>query len=321
MAGVNTAGTAGTLTVSLPTVLSRFMLKEQERGKVLNTATRETLPPHTGNTFNYINYDYLFAVSATDGVDANQAQTLADAKTSFTPGEIVVNVVVSDRTVDRVADPRLLAEVGEMAMNAIELKEDQDGCAKFSSFTPTLGSSGTVCSIGHLLAGEAILRIGNSQSTPEPAPGPWFGILHPSTLAAAAVKLIPLSLAIASNASDLTKAEAHTGQLGATAALGMTNPLGMEVLRGKGLLRQLELGEMVVIADANVTLSTNDATCGIYSQRGLVYVSEVTPYQKQERDESLRGTEITCVESYAWGVYRPGAYGIACTFDATTPTN
>lgn len=321
MAGPNTAGTSGSLQVSLPTILSRFLLLEQERGKVLNTATREVLPPHTGNTFNYLNYGQMIAYATTEGVDANQAQALQDAKTAFTPGEIVVNVVVGDRTIDRVADPNLIGQVGEMAMNAIELKEDQDGCGKFSSFTPTIGGTSTVCTVGHLLAGEAILRIGNSLTTPEPAPGPWFGILHPSTLAAAAVKLVPLSVAVSSNASVLTSAEAHVGQLGAAVAAGAVNDKGMEVLAGKGLLRQLELGEMLVIADANVTIATAAATCGIYSQRGLVYVSEVTPYMKQERDESLRGVEITAVESYAWGPYRPAAYGIAATFDATTPTN
>lgn len=319
MAGANTAGTAGTLT-QLPTVLSRFLLLEQERGKVLNTATREQLLPHNGTTFNMLNYNQFTAFNTAEGVDADQAQTLSDAKTTASPGEVVVNVIVSDRTVSRVADPNLIGQVGEMCMNAIELKEDQDGCAKFSSFTATLGTSGVVCSVGHLLAGEAILRIGNSQSAPEPAPGPWWGVLHPSTLAAAAVKLIPLSLAIASSASDLTKAEGSTGKLGATVGLGVTNDMGMEVLRGKGLLWQLDMGTMMVLADANVTLSSNDATCSIYCQKGLVYVSETTPSQVQERDESLRGVEITCVESYAWMNYRPGAYGIKCTFDASTPS-
>src|SRR5438105_10491735 len=118
------------------------MLLEQERGKVLNTATRETLPPHTGNTYNYLNYNQFTAFATAEGVDAAQAQTLADAKTAFTPGEIVVNVLVGDRTVDRVADPNLIGQVGEMCMNAIELKEDQDGAAKFSSFTPTLAAQG-----------------------------------------------------------------------------------------------------------------------------------------------------------------------------------
>lgn len=319
MAGVNTAGTAGTLT-QLPTVLSRFLLLEQERGKVLNTATREQLLPHNGTTFNMLNYNQFTAASVAEGVDAAQAQTLSDAKTTASPGEVVVNVIVSDRTVSRVADPNLIGQVGEMCMNAIELKEDQDGCAKFASFTPILGSTGVVCSVGHLLAGEAILRIGNSQSNPEPAPGPWWAVLHPSTLAAAAVKLIPLSQVVGSNVSDLTKAEATAGKLGATVGLGVTNDLGMEVLRGKGLLWQLEMGALMVLADANVALSSNDATCSIYAQKGLVYVSETTPSQVQERDESLRGVEITCVESYAWMNYRPGAYGIKCTFDASTPT-
>ena len=211
MAGTNTAGSAGTLQTSLPTVYSRFYLLEQERGKVINTATRETLTPHTGSAFNIVNYGQFIAQPATDGVDSAQAQALTDTKTAFSPSEIVVNAVVSDRTLARVADPKLLAEMGEMAMNAIELKEDQDGCAKFSSFTATLGSTGVVATLGHLLASEAILRIGNSTATPEPAPGPWFATLHPNTMAAAAVKTIPLSAAVATNASVLTSAAAGVG--------------------------------------------------------------------------------------------------------------
>lgn len=322
MAGTNTAGSAGTLQTSLPTVYSRFMLLEQERGKVVNTATRETLLPHTGSAFRYINYGRFVAQLATDGVDAAQAQSLTDTATTFSPTEVVVNAVVSDRTLARVADPKLLAEIGEMCMNAIELKEDTDGCAQFSNFTPTLGGSSTVATLGHLLAGEAILRIGNSTATPEPAPGPWFATLHPNTMAAAAVKTIPLSAAISSNASTLTSAEGHIGQLGAAIAQGYVSDLGLKVLMGKGLVRQLDMGELLVMADANVAISaTPTTTNGIYSKRGLVFVSEVTPYMKQERDESLRGIELTAVTSYAWGTYRAAAYGISASFDGTTPTN
>jgi len=316
MAGTNTAGSSGTLQTSLPTVFSRFMLLEQERGKVINTATRETLQPHTGSAFNYINYNQFVAQSATDGVDAAQAQTLADTKTAYSPAEVVVNAVVSDRTLARVADPKLLAEIGEISMNALELKEDQDGCAKFSSFTPTLGGTSTVATLGHLLAGEAILRIGNSTATPEPAPGPWFATLHPNSMAAAAVRTIPL--AAGPGATSLGTA----GVLGQAVVGGAINDTGLQVLRGKGLVRQLDMGELMVMADANVAInSTPTTTNGIYSKRGLVFVSEVTPYMRQERDESLRGIEITCVTSYAWGVYRPAAYGINVSFDGTTPTS
>ena len=319
MAGVNTAGSSGTLTTSLPTVYSRFMLLEQERGKVVNTATREKLLPHTGSAYNYINYGRFVASSATDGVDAAQAQTLQDAKTAFSPGEVVVNAIVSDRTIARVADPKLLSEIGDMAMNAIELKEDQDGCAKFSSFTPTVCSAGTVPTVGHLLASEAVLRIGNSMTTPEPAPLPWFGTIHPNALAATAVRLIPLTT------STTTTLPTSAGVLGVAAAGGAPGygDKGLDILAGKGLLRQLDLGELLIVADANVSIASNgtDSTGGIYSKRGLVFVEEVAPYMKQERDESLRGIEITCVTSYAWGVYRPGAYGVNFTSDSTTPTS
>ncbi len=323
MSGTNTAGSSGTLQTSLPTVFSRFMLLEQERGKVINTATRETLTPHTGSAFRYINYGQFIAQSATDGVDSAQAQTLQDTQTAFSPNEVVVNAVVSDRTLARVADPKLLAEIGEMAMNAIELREDQDGCAKFSSFTATLGASATVATLGHLLASEAILRLGNSVTNPEPAPGPWFATLHPNTMAAAAVKTIPLSAAVSGAASVLTSAAAGVGVMGAAiAGSGAINDVGMKVLMGKGLVRQLDMGELLVMADANVPVSaTPNSSNGIYSKRGLIFVSEVTPYLRQERDESLRGIELTAVTSYTWGVFRPAAYGIVATFDATTPTS
>ena len=298
------------------------MLLEQERGKLINSATRETLLPHTGANFNYVNYDRFTAFSATDGVDAAQAQSLQDTKTAYTPGEIVVNAVVSDRTIARVADPRLLANIGDMCMNAIELKEDADGCAKFSSFTPSVGSTSTVATLGHLLAAQGVLRVGNNVTTAEPAPGPWFAYLHPFTFEALAVKTIPLSAAVSSSASSLSSAAAGIGVLGSAMATGVTNTLGMQVLAGKGLLRKLEMGEALMMSDANITVTATPSQIGaMFSQKGLIYVNEVTPYMKQERDESLRGVEITAVASYAWGVYRAGAYGVQLSFDCTTPTS
>ncbi len=285
------------------------------------------MPAHTGSAYNYINYGLLTAFNATDGVDASQAQSLRDSKTAYSPGEVVVNVVVSDRTVARVADGGLLAKVGEMCMRAIELKEDVDGAAKFSSFTPTLGATGTVGTVGHLLAAEAALRVGSSTVTPEPAPSPWFAVLHPYTMAAMAAKLIPLGVHQAnSGAADLSIALASggLGQLGGAVTGGVTSDIGMQVLRGKGLLRQLDMGEIMVMADANVPYGVSaatDAYAGFFSKDGLIFVSEETPYMRQERDESLRGVEVTAVTSYAWGVYRPSAYGVLGTFDATAPTS
>jgi hypothetical protein len=159
-------------------------------------------------------------------------------------------------------------------------------------------------------------------SAPEPAPGPWFATLHPNTMAAAAVKTIALSAAVSSVTTVLTSAAAGVGVLGGAVSAGAINDVGMKVLMGKGLVRQLDMGELLIMADANVPVSaTPNSTNGIYSKRGLIFVSEVTPYMRQERDESLRGIELTAVTSYAWGVYRPAAYGIAATFDATTPTS
>jgi len=212
-----------------------------------------------------------------------------------------------------VADPALMRNVGKMASNAYELKEDADGCAQFASFTATLGSSGTVPTVGHVFAGEAKLRIGNSVTTPEPAPEPYYAFFHPNSLYPIKSRLIPL--AAGPGATSLGTA----GVLGA-ATVGPVNDLGASILAGKGLQK---LGAFGVMDDANVTVASNgtDMTNAFFSKEGLIYVSEFEPTPRRERDESLRAEELNFVGSYVFGVYRAGQYGVAATFDGTTPTS
>lgn len=309
---VNTASSTGSLSHSLNTILSEFKLLSQERGKIKNACTTFTLEAHTGTSKIIENYGQLTALGIGEGVDITQAQALSDANTSYTPSEVAVQVIVPDTMIRRVADPALMRNVGKMASNAYELKEDQDGCKQFSSFTPTLGTSGTVLTVGHGFAGEAKLRIGNSTATPEPAPDPLFLFAHPNSIYAIATRLIPL--AAGPGATSL----GGTGVLGAAVAQGAVNDKGMDVLMGKGLQR---LSRLFVMDDANVQLSGTDSTCGWFTKEGMIYVSEFEPTPRRERDESLRAEELNFVGSYIFGVYRSGAYGVAGTFDATTPTS
>lgn len=308
----NTAGATGTLDQSVNTILSEFKLLSQEMGKVKNAATRYTLQPHSGLSKNVNNYGQLTASSIGEAVDIVQAQALADFTTSYTPSEVAVQVIVPDTVIRRVADPALMKNVGRMASNAYELKEDKDGCLQFSSFTSTLGSSGTVATVGHLMAADAKLRIGSSTATPEPAPDPLYFFGHPNSLYPVMSRLIPLA------AGPGATAGGAAGVMGAMVAQGETNDQGMQILAGKGLNK---LFRLYVMDDANVPLSGTDAVNCAFSKEGLIYVSEFEPTPRRERDESLRAEEINFVGSYVFGVYRPAAYGLAVTLDASTPTS
>ena len=145
MAGVTLAGAAGStaaLQTSLPTIYSEFLLLRDYTGVIRSTATMMTLKPHEGTTKNIINYSRVQAFNLTDGVDINQAQTLSDTKTSFTPGEVGVQVILGGRTMTRIQDPDLLSRTGRILNTAYDLKEDQDGAGQYTSYT-TIGATGT----------------------------------------------------------------------------------------------------------------------------------------------------------------------------------
>ena len=71
-----------------------------------------------------------------------------------------------------------------------------------------------------------------------------------------------------------------------------------------------------LIPDAN-----DDVSGGIFSQEGLLYVSELEPQNDpDDSDKSLRGAiELNYWGSYVWGTWRPNAYGCEILGDASLP--
>ncbi len=139
MASGNLAGAGEALDSSLDTIHSAFNLLRDETGVFRSTATHMTLKPHEGRSKLVNNYNRVVALDIADGVDAQQAQQLADTTTTYTPGEVIVQVLLPGSTMRRVADPELLRRTGRMLNNAYDLKEDQDGGLQMVNWTPIMG--------------------------------------------------------------------------------------------------------------------------------------------------------------------------------------
>ncbi len=103
----NLAGTGEALDGSLNTIFSAFLMLRDETGTFRSTATRMDLKPHEGRSKNVNNYNRVVAVDLSDGVDMQQAQQLADTTTTYTPGEVGVQVLLPGSTMRRVADQKL----------------------------------------------------------------------------------------------------------------------------------------------------------------------------------------------------------------------
>lgn len=326
MPGVTLAGSNQALSTSLPTIYSEFLLLRDATGVMRSCATTMTLKPHEGTTKNIINYGRVIAFNLTDGVDINQAQTLSDAKTAFTPAEVGVQVILGGRTITRIQDPDLLSRTGRILNNAYDLKEDQDGTVQLASFT-TLGTTTTVASPGFIAAVNGRLAMGNSYAAatpnPEPAPKPWYTVLHPLSAVALAGRLGAFNAVPGGGGTTYGAAGgAHAG-VNVNAAID-SGSIADDVVR-RGLEAIGTVSGTIVKQDANIALDSTGvaATGGGFSQEGLIYVSELEPQLDPDTsDKSMRGAvELNLWGSYVWGLYRPTNYGVGLQFDASMPTS
>ncbi len=316
---INLAGPGEALDGSLPTIFSEFKLLRDETGVMRSTATMMTLTPHEGTTKNVNNYGRVIAFNVADGVDITQAQALADTTTSYTPGEVAVQVILAGSTMRRVQDPALLERTGRMLNNAYDLKEDSDGTAQLSSFVPIMGAAGDIIGPGHVTGAAARLGIGNDRTNPEPAPTPWFTVMHPLQVHEMLARIVPFTDVPTGTTTHIPT----TGNTNDTIGPAGTNSMGEDFLR-RGIGSLGTYAGTTVKTDANIAVDgSDDASGALFSQEGVVFVSEVEPqFDPDTSDKSMRGAiELNLWGSYVWGLYRSSNYGVELLFDASLPTS
>src|SRR3990170_1240102 len=256
----NLAGTGQALDSSLNTIYSEFKLLRDATGVFRSCATHLKLKPHEGRSKNVNNYNRVVAYDIADGVDIQQAQQLADTTTTYTPGEVAVQVLLPGSTMRRVADPDLLKRTGRMLSAAYDLKEDQDGGLQMVNWTPIMGATSRSLGAGEFLGALQRLSVGNSVTNPEPPPEPYFIVAHPTHLTALAAKLVPLTdVPLGTNVYVATTASTG-GTRGPGGGAGMSDEL---IKRGIGALGSF--WGAVVKKSANLTGAT-DASGGAFSK-------------------------------------------------------
>ncbi|HEX9704465.1 MAG TPA: hypothetical protein VGA20_04410 [Gemmatimonadales bacterium] len=314
-------GDGEALNESVNTIISQFKLLTQEEGGISrSTAMPLTLEPGRGPSYHLNNYNRLVGQNLDFGVDLAQAQQLADARTSYTPGEAGVQVILSGQALRQGADRQLMQRTARIMFNAWDIKEDSDGVAQFPSFTATLGGAGTVMSPGILEAAATILRIGNSLANPEPAEKPWYGQLHPGSATAVRGR-------VAGYATTPQGGTAYGVADGAHAGVAISNNPGVGrqgAALGAGPGGLGEWAQVILKENANLSVdSSNDTVNAVYSREGFIHVEEVAARMDPDTsDKSMRGAvEMNLWGSYAWGLYRPANKGIAVTADASVPTS
>lgn len=314
----NLLGSNQALDASLNTIISQFKELNDEPTIFESCATPLPLKPHEGVSKIINNYNRMTAFSVADGADISQISALADTQTSFTPGEVAVQTWLPGSTMRRAADPQLLSRTSRILMNALKLKQDQDGGLQLPNFTPIIGAAGRVLGPGEYLAAMTRLSYGNSRSNPEPPPKPWFIVDHQIKLSTVAGRIIPLT-DVPTGTNVYLPA---TNSRGVTIGAG-TNAMTSDIMKmAWGALGTLFMG--VVKPTANlIPDASEDVSGAAFSKEALIYVEEVgARLDPDSSDKSYRGAvELNGWMSYAWGLYRAGNYGVEILGDAAEPTS
>ena len=234
-------------------------------------------------------YPQISASSVTEADDfSNPTQFGKTSITTLTPGEIMAQVLLTDRRIETDAQAARNDASLELGM-AIADKIESDLLGNFSSLTGgTIGNSGSTLTWGHFFAARAVLRGGK-------VPGPYVAVLHEYQW------------------YDLAKAVAPSATVTNIPA-GMLDDIARRWYVGT-------IADVDIYTTANITRTGGTAAVGgMFNRAAIAFDNRRAPRLEPERDASKRAWELNITAKYAHGVWRP-TFGVQIKSDVTTPTS
>ena len=225
-------------------------------------------------------YGRTTAAALTEGVDISPVQgpEVANVVTQ-TASEHGVMTFVSDRLAYQGNDDAI-AVVGEQHGRAVGRLLDQDIIGLFDGFSNSIGAANTDLNLASIAVAVGFLR--SDDSTYGPAPNPINASLHPE-------QIRRLLTDVAGQAASIT----NFG--GNPIPTGLSEDVVKNYMRGRD-----PLFGVPIIESPNISRDgSDDAKGAVFSQRALHLAMEQEIRAEEERDASLRGTEIVTVG--VWG--------------------
>jgi N4-gp56 family major capsid protein len=229
-------------------------------------------------------YPALTAGGLTEGTDITTPTSFDTTSKTITAAEVGVLVTLTDLSKES-ANEDVAAAIGRQIGDAMAVKVDTDLAALFSGFSNVVGSGARELSVEDFFKAAAILR--NNK-----APGPYVSVIHPYHAFQIKKQLtnaggVPMS----HNLSDVGNVALRDGFVGRIAGI--------------------DIFESTVISGD----SAGAFVGGVMSQDALGYMVKRGMRIEEQRDASLRATEI--VGSMAYGVSEIfDAYGVQLLGDA-----
>ena len=229
------------------------------------------------------------AISVGETEDFNAPTTFGKSTlATLTPGEIMAQVVLTDRDVE--TDPDSAARDAELELGmAVATKIDVDLLGLFSSFTDKGNGANGTATFTQFAGAVSILRNSFAQQG-----GVINAVLHPYQW------------------HDLWL------ELGKPAAT-YTNLQGVTERALEDYYMTTLLGGIRIYTSSNISVdSSDDAIGGLFSRPAIMLDTRRPTRMEQERDASARATELNINAGYAYGIVK-STYGLGFKTDASAP--
>ena len=264
--------TLSTLDDLISPMVAEALFVASERSIMRGLVRNYTMPQNSGKVLQVPIYPTVTAAAVAEATDLSNT-AISTSKADLTVSEVGIMATVTDLSMN-VSESDVVRDLGKLFGEAIAKKIDTDLTALFGGFSTTVGSNSTVMSAALIFQAVAKLRAAG-------VPGDDLAcVIHPQV------------------AFDLKS--------GLTNTFANPNPgVGNEALRSGfvGQIAGVDVYETSNMADSS---SNNPGTTGDYKGAvfhrdalGLAMMQDIKI--EQQRDASIRGTELVATAVYGVG--------------------
>lgn len=228
------------------------------------------------------------AVALTEGVDIAVPQQVTATIVNLTASEHGILSFISDR-LRHENNENVLSAVGTMHGRAVGRLLDSDLITLMDSFSTSVPGSGTAAAVQTIAGAVAYLRTNNNDAY-GPAPSKPHAVLHPEQI------------------RRLTEDVAGFDGSGVRNNNAIPEGPSADVIKSYWRGNDPIFG-VPIYEDGNISVSSNNAKGGVFAREALALAMEIEIHAEEERDASLRGTEVVTVGTWGesvivnvWGV-------------------
>ena len=278
--------TTGSLENAQNIIIAAARYTEEHNAPAMNLIEQFTLPKGSKQV-TVPKVGQMSMQDLTDGVDIVDEEDIGMTTVDLTASEVGAKIILTDKLVRQSAE-NVFSMIGRQLGDGMARKKDVDVLALYSGFSTDIGAAGRSMSLANVSAAVAYAK------------GKKFGsnvyiVQHPFAV-----------WDIANTA--VTATSTYPVPAGWSADLLGNFFSGLRPING-----------VPIFEDGNISIDSSDDAVGVIADRSALGVlKSVDMNKEQDRDISLRATEVVITADY--GVFElDDSKGVALTLDAGTP--